>query len=135
MVGHRYFVPAYAPSSQLSTGKTSFNFTFMLPCIVIHFYLNNQPDALITQIYCYKILHVSGILSVHHQEFSTVHSTLVSFMQVFDDSFQAESGWTVPSWLCLETAIKACMKLTSAECTVENFWWWTERMPETCRVL
>jgi len=27
------------------------NFTFMLPCIVIDFFLNNQPDALIVQIY------------------------------------------------------------------------------------
>jgi len=42
---------------------------------------------------CYKTLHVSGIFSAHHQEFSTVHSALVSFMQVFDDRFQAESGW------------------------------------------
>jgi hypothetical protein len=35
----------------------------------------------------------SGIFSAHHQEFSTVHSALVSFMQVFDDRFKAESGW------------------------------------------
>jgi len=40
-----------------------------------------------------KILHVSGIFSAHHQEFSTVHSALVSSMQVFDNHFQAESGW------------------------------------------
>jgi len=38
-------------------------FTFMLPSIVIDFFLNNQPDALIIQIlFCYKTLHVSGIL-------------------------------------------------------------------------
>jgi len=80
----------------------------MLPCIVIDFFLNNQPDALIIPIlFCYKSLHVSGIVSAHHQEFSTVHSALGSFMQVFDDRFQAESSET-------------CMKLTSAECTVEN---------------
>jgi hypothetical protein len=66
----------------------------MLPCIVIGFFLNNQPDALIFQIlFCYKTLHVSGNLFAHHQEFSTVHSALVSFMQVFDYRFQAESGW------------------------------------------
>ena len=60
------------------TGK---DFTFMLPCIVIDFFLNNQTDALIIQIlFCYKTLHVSGIVSVHHQEFSTVHSAMVSFM-------------------------------------------------------
>jgi hypothetical protein len=63
------------------------------------FFLNNHPDALIMPIlFCYKTLHVSGIFCAHHQEFSTVHSALVSFMQVSDDRFQAESGWNaVPS--------------------------------------
>jgi len=71
------------------------------------FFLNNQPDALIIQIlFCYKTLHVSGIFSARHQEFSTVRSALVIFMQVFDGRFQAES--------------KTCMKLTNAECTVKN---------------
>jgi len=50
-------------------------------------------------------LHVSGNLFAHHQDFSTVHSALVSFMQVFEDRFQAGSGW-VPPWLCLEAVIK-----------------------------
>jgi hypothetical protein len=66
----------------------------MLPCIVIDFFLNNQPDAIIIQIlFSYKTPYVSGIFSAHHQEFSTVHSALVSFRQVSDDRFQAESGW------------------------------------------
>ena len=66
---------------------------------VIDFFLTNQPGALIIPIlFCYKTLHVSGIFSVHHREFSTVHSALVSFVQVFDDRIQAESGWNcVPS--------------------------------------
>jgi len=70
-----------------------------------------------------KILHVSAIFSAHHQEFSTVHSALVSFMQVFNDRFQAESGWNClhfhpdSAWKRLS---KTCMKLTSAEFTVEN---------------
>jgi len=42
---------------------------------------------------CHETLHVSGIFSAHHQEFSTVHSALVIFTQVFDDRFQEESGW------------------------------------------
>ena len=68
----------------------------MLPCIVIDFFLNNQPDALIIPIlFCYKTLHVSGIFSAHHQEFSTVHSTLASFIQVSDDRLQAESGCSI----------------------------------------
>jgi hypothetical protein len=74
----------------------------MLPCIVIDFFLNNQPDALIVHIlFCYKTLHVSGIFSAHHHEFFTVHSALVSFMQVSDDRFQAESEWNCSSMLTL----------------------------------
>jgi hypothetical protein len=51
----------------------------------------NQPDALIIQIYS-----ISGIFSAHHQEFSTVRSALLG------SDYQTR------------------MKLTSAECTVEN---------------
>jgi hypothetical protein len=69
---------------------SSARFTFMLPCIVIDLFLNNQPDSLIIQIYSViKLLHVSDIFSAHHQEFSTLHSALVSFVQFFDDRFQA----------------------------------------------
>ena len=61
-----------------------------------------KPDALIIpNLFCYKTLHVSGIFSAHHQEFSTVHSALVSFMQVYVDRFQAESGWNYSSILTL----------------------------------
>jgi hypothetical protein len=61
----------------------------------VDFFLNNQSDTLIIpNLFCHKTLHVSGILSAHHQEFSAVHSALISFMQLFHDSFQAES---VPS--------------------------------------
>jgi hypothetical protein len=48
-----------------------------------------------------KTLHVSGIFSAHHQEFSAVHSALASFMQDFDNRFQAESGWNCSSILTL----------------------------------
>jgi hypothetical protein len=78
------------PCQELNPSFTVF--TFMLPCIVIDFFFNNQPDALIIRIYSVIKLHVSAIFSAHHQDFSTVHSALVSFMQVFDDRFQAESG-------------------------------------------
>jgi len=60
----------------------------------VNLVLNNETDALIIPIlFCYKTLYVSGFFSAHHQEFSTVHSALVSFMQV-------------PFWLCLEAVIK-----------------------------
>jgi len=84
-------------------------------CIVIDFLLNNQPDAPVIHIYCYKTVHVSGIFSAHRQEFSTVHSAMVSFMQVTDNRFQAESILT--AWKRLSVT---CMKLAIAECTVEN---------------
>jgi hypothetical protein len=84
----------------------------MLPCILIEFYLNNQPDALIIPIYSVIKLHVSDIFSTHHQEFSTAQSALVSFMQVFDDHFRPDSAWKQSS--------KTCMKLTHAEFTEEN---------------
>ena len=54
--------------------------------------MNNQKDTLIIRICSVIKLHVSGIFSAHHQEFATVHSALVSFMQVYDDRFQGESG-------------------------------------------
>jgi hypothetical protein len=73
----------------------------MLPCIVIDFFLNNQPDTPIIQIYSVIKLHVLGNFSAYHQEFSTVHSALLSFMQVFDDCFQAEPGCSI-----LEAVIK-----------------------------
>ena len=41
--------------------------------------------------------------------------------------FHPESAWKRQS--------ETCMKLTSADCTVENSWWWKEKMLETCRVL
>jgi len=52
----------------------------LLKTISVAFFLNNQPDALIIQIYSVIKLHVSCIFSAHHQEISTVHSALVSFV-------------------------------------------------------
>jgi len=38
--------------------------TFMLPCIVIDFFLNNQPDALIIQIYSLMKLYMPETCTV-----------------------------------------------------------------------
>ena len=60
-----YFInrPLYV-SGNLRTNLLHFlKFTFMLPCIVIDFFLDNQSDALIIPILlCYKTLHVFGHL-------------------------------------------------------------------------
>jgi hypothetical protein len=94
---------------------------YLRTCLNISF-LNNLLDALIIQIYSgHKTLHVSGIFFAHHQEFHTVHSALISFMQVLmtvlkqcrdGTAFHHDSIWKWSS--------KTCMKLTNAECTVEN---------------
>jgi hypothetical protein len=96
----------------------------LLPCcIVINFFLNNQQDAPIIKIFSVIKPHVLGIFSAHHQEFSTAHSAPVSFMRVFDYCFQVDSGWKSMDFhpeSAWKQSSKTCMKLTSAECTVEN---------------
>jgi len=68
----------------------------MLLCIVIDFFLNNQLDALIIQIYSVIKIYMFRAPSLPIiRNFSTVDSALASFMQVFDDRFQAESGWNL----------------------------------------
>jgi hypothetical protein len=34
----------------------------------------------------------------------------------------------------LESCLQTCMTYTIAECTVNNPWWWTEGLSETCRI-
>jgi hypothetical protein len=61
-------------------------------------HFNDQPDALFIQIYSVIKLYMFRAIFAHHQESPTVNSALVSFLQVFVDHFQAESGWNeVPS--------------------------------------
>ena len=62
----------------------------------------------------HETLHVSGSSSAHHQEFSTVRSALVSFMQVC----RQLSSRTI--LVLLESCLQTCMTYTSAECTVNK---------------
>jgi len=48
---HRYVEMTAAAAILMVFEESSAHFTFMSPCIVIDFFLNNQPDALIIQIY------------------------------------------------------------------------------------
>jgi hypothetical protein len=85
------------------------NFTFLLPCIVIDFFLNNQPDALIIQIYCVTKLYMFWASSL-----PIIRSSLL-YIRQFPSTvmmFHPDCAW--------ERSSKTCMKLTSAECTVEN---------------
>ena len=67
---------------------------FMWPCIETNFFLikttrrTNVPNFILS-----KTLHVSGISFAHHQQFSTVHSALVYFLQFW---------WQLPSRVRME---------------------------------
>jgi L-lactate permease len=72
-------------------------------------------------LFCYKTLHVSGNLFAHHQEFSNVHSALVSLVQVsMTVSKQSQDGTQFHPDSAWKRSSKTSMKLNSAECTVEN---------------
>jgi hypothetical protein len=46
------------------------------------FLIKKQLDALISQIYFWnQTLHVSDSFSIHHQEFFTVHTTMIYVIQ------------------------------------------------------
>jgi hypothetical protein len=92
------------------------NFTFILPCIVIDFFLNNQTDALIIQIYSVIKRYMFRASSLPIISSSVLYIRHCSILNLLGSGHQ-----------------KTCVKLTSDECTVQNSWWWAEKMPETCR--
>jgi hypothetical protein len=63
----------------------------MFPCIVIDFSLNNQPDALIIQIYSVIKIYMFRASSLPIiRRFLLYIRHCFSFMQIFGDRFQAE---------------------------------------------
>jgi len=76
---------------------------------------------IIQNLFCHKTVHVSSNFFAHHHEFSTVHSALASFMQVLMTvSKQSHDGTEFHRDSAWKRSSKTCMKLTNAECTVEN---------------
>jgi len=106
-------------------GNTQPILKFMGPCILIYFYSKNQPDAKLSNLLNIT-LHVSDDISLHHQEFKTVHTA----------SRICHTG-LLP--VCkrghLQTGNEPVWRIPEAVCTVLNSWWWTERPLETCRVI
>jgi len=97
---------------------------------------SNQPDALIIQIYSVIKLYMFRASSL----------PIISFLLYIRHWFKFHAGFLmtaskqsqdVSSILTLLESghQKTCTILTSAECAVENSWWWAEKMPETCIVL
>ena len=68
-------------------------------------------------------LSIIRSFSLYTQQWYTSYS--------FADSLRAGSGRNCSSVLIL---LESCMTYTVAVCTVENCWWWTEELSETCRV-
>jgi len=82
-----------------------------------------------------ETLHVSDSFCVRHQEFFTVHTVMVYVIQV---CWQPASRirMVLRSILILLAACQQTfMTYTIAVCTVKNFWWCTEELSETYRVL
>jgi hypothetical protein len=55
---------------------------------------------------------------------------------IFSNLFWNETllySTAVPSQSC-SCCLQTCMTYTTAECTVNNSWWWTEELSKTCRV-
>jgi hypothetical protein len=76
-----------------------------------------------------ETLHVSENSSVHHQEFLTVHSTMVYVIQVCRQLSSNSSRIRMERssilillllLLLLESCLQTCMTYTIAECTVNN---------------
>jgi len=81
-----------------------------------------------------KLLHVSDISFVHHQEFLTVHTTMVYVIQVCRQLASRIRLELRSILILLASCLQTWMTYTIAVCTVRNSWWWTKEMSETCRV-
>jgi hypothetical protein len=78
-----------------------------------------------------ETLHVSDSSSVHHKELFTVHTVMVYVIQVCrQPSSRIRMDHPDPA----EGYLHTCMTYAIAVCTVNNSWWWTEELSETCRV-
>jgi hypothetical protein len=106
----------------------------MWPCIVTNFLITKPTRCTnFPNLFWNETLHVSDGSSVHHQELFTVHSAMVYIIQVCR---QLSSSSRIRMELQLHPDPAAVYKpsYTIAECTVTNYWWWTEELSETCRL-
>jgi hypothetical protein len=101
------------------------------PCIVTNFFVTKPTKCTnFSNLFWNEILHVSDTSFVHHQELFTVHSAMVyaiQFCRQLSSSSRMES-------ILLESCLQTCKTYTIAECTVNNSWWWTKEVSETCRI-
>jgi hypothetical protein len=107
----------------------------MWPCIVTNFLIIKPTRCtefsnlfLEMKLYMFQKVPLSIIrsYSLYTQQWHMSYGFVV-------DSLRAGSVWNILI-LLLESCLQTCMTYTVAECTVNNSWWWTEELSETCRV-
>jgi hypothetical protein len=138
----------FTPSSWNFTPKFRTNCNVIITNKSYYFFRMKPRDALISKFILVRNSTCFGqFLCPSWGVFHSTFGTGTCYKGLTKTCVQDQDGTTVPSWPCTQAAeqfhpdcawkrsSKICMKLTSAECTVENSWWWAEKMPETCRVL
>jgi hypothetical protein len=105
----------------------------MWPCIVTNFLIIKPSRYTNFSNLCFgnETLHVSDSSSVHHQELFTYTQQCYVIQVCRQISSRNCISILV---LLLESCLQTCMKYSIAEYTVNNSWWWTEELSETCRV-
>ena len=88
-------------------------------------------DALNSSFIGMTTLHVSGSLSAHHQEFWAVRR-LWYIICGCGDRMLPGVGWAPTPGSIRSSQLH---KMYQSRFTAQNSWWWTERLPETCRVV
>jgi len=88
-----------------------------------------------SNLFWHETLHVSDSSCVYHQEFFTVHTAMVYVIQVCRQLASKIRMELSSILILLASCQQTCMTYTIAVCTVNNSWWWTEELSETCTVL
>jgi len=65
--------------------------------------------------------------------FRSVPLFIISFFSFY--CTQQDQDGTGSTLILLASCQQTCVTYTVAVCRVQNSWWWTEELPETCRVL
>jgi hypothetical protein len=113
--------------------------TAIISVVSINWFLYNKTNwcTKFTNLFWHETLHVSDSSFVHHQEF--IHSTLrngICHTRAIHTAFQQDQdGTAVPSWSCSKAVYKPVWHIPLLSVQWINSWWWTEELPETCRVL
>jgi hypothetical protein len=107
----------------------------MWPCIVTNFLIIKPTRCTkLSNLFCNETLHVSDSSYAHHQELFTVHTAMVYVIQVCGQFSSGRIRMELSFILILlESSLQICMTYTIAGRTVNNSWWWTEELSETCR--